>query len=99
VRPLAAVLKVEKVVSRRDLVGKVVRIDTSRVDQRFGMAKASDGGAGLLVQVRCDADGNGLGRGSNALVVSYDDKREVYEVVPFEDLPPLPERFEDQRGA
>jgi hypothetical protein len=93
VRPLAAVLKVEKAVSRRDLVGKVVRIDTSRVDRRFGMAKAEDGGAGLLVQVRCDADDNGLGRGSNALVVAYDDKREVYEVVPFEDLPPLPPRF------
>lgn len=87
VRPLALVLKVEKPVSRRDLVGKVVRIDTSRVDHRFGMAKAEDGAGGLLVQVRCDAEGHGLGRGSNALVVRYDATREVYEVVPLDDAP------------
>lgn len=87
VRPLAYVLKVEKPVSRRDLVGKVVRIDTSRVDHRFGMAKAEDGAGGLLVQVRCDAEGNGLHRGSNALVVRYDATREVYEVVPLDDAP------------
>jgi hypothetical protein len=84
VRPLAYVLKVEKPVSRRDLVGKIVRIDTSRVDHRFGMAKAEDGAGGLLVQVRCEAEGNGLGRGSDALVVRYDATREIYEVVPLD---------------
>jgi len=52
------------------------------------MAKAEDGGAGLIVQVRCADEGNGLSRGSNALVVSYDDKREVYEVTPFDDILP-----------
>jgi len=86
VRPLAHVLKVEKPTSRRDLVGKVVRIDTSRVDGRFGVAKAEDGGAGLIVQVRCEADENGLTRGSSALVLSYDSVREVYEVTPFDDI-------------
>jgi hypothetical protein len=84
VRPLAHVLKVETPVSRRDLVGKIVRIDTSRVDHRFGMAKAEDGAGGLLVQVRCEAEGNGLCRGSDALVVRYDATREVYEVVPLD---------------
>lgn len=87
VRPLASVIKVERRVSRRDLVGKVVRIDTSRVDGRFGVAKAENGGAGLIVQVRCDAADNGLNRGANALVVSYDQAREVYEVVPIDDPP------------
>lgn len=87
VRPLASVIKVERRVSRRDLVGKVVRIDTSRVDGRFGVAKAENGGAGLIVQVRCDTADNGLTRGSNALVVSYDQAREVYEVVPIDDPP------------
>jgi len=86
VRPLAGLLKVEKATSRQDLVGRIVRIDTSRVDDRFGMAKAEDGGAGLIVQVRCDAADNGLTRGSNALVVSFDTKREVYEVTPYDDI-------------
>jgi hypothetical protein len=93
------VLKVEKPVSRRDLVGKVVRIDTSRVDRRFGMAKAEDGGAGLLVQVRCDAEGNGLRRGSNAVVVAYDASREVYEVAPFDDIPVGPAVTRPDRPA
>jgi hypothetical protein len=90
VRPLAHVLKVEKPVSRRDLVGKVVRVDTSRVDHRFGMAKAEDGAGGLLVQVRCEAGDNGLHRGSNALIVRYDATREVYEVAPLDDPPDRP---------
>ena len=68
---------------------KIVRIDTSRVDHRFGMAKADDGGAGLIVQVRCSDEDNGLTRGANALVVSYDAQREVYEVTPFDDILPV----------
>lgn len=87
VRPLGKILKVEVPISRKDLIGKVVRIDTSRVDARFGQAQAEDGGAGLIVQVRCDGD-NRLGRGSQALVVSYDAVREAYEVAPLEDIVP-----------
>lgn len=87
VRPLGKILKVEKAVSRKDLLGKVVRIDTSRVDARFGRALADDGGAGLIVEVRCDGD-NTLGRGSQALVVSYDEAREAYEVAPLDDIVP-----------
>lgn len=87
VRPLGKILAVETPISRKDLIGKVVRIDTSRVDTRFGQALAEDGGAGLIVQVRCDGE-NGLTRGSQALVVSYDAEREAYEVTPLDDIVP-----------
>ncbi len=93
VRPLGKLLKVEKPTHRRGLIGKLVLIDTSRVDARFGSAKAEDGGAGLIVAVRCDADNN-LSRGSKALVVAYDSKREVYEVTPVDDILPSEARPE-----
>jgi hypothetical protein len=87
VRPLGKILKVEPTISRKDLIGKIVRIDTSRVDARFGQALAEDGGAGLIVPVRCDGD-HGLRRGSQALVVSWDSVREAYEVAPVDDIVP-----------
>lgn len=87
VRPLGKILQVETAISRKDLIGKIVRIDTSRVDASFGQALAEDGGAGLIVQVRCEGD-NGLGRGSQALVVSYDSVREAYEVASLDDIVP-----------
>jgi hypothetical protein len=89
VRPLAPIFRTNPGAHRIALVGKVVMIDTSRVDATFGMAKAEDGGPGLLVQVRCDQP-NELGRGHRALVVSYDEAREVYEVASLGDI--LPDR-------
>lgn len=88
-RPLGSLLKEEVAMSRKDIIGKVVVIDTSRVDARFGTAKFDDGAAGLVLQVRCDHD-NTLARGSQALVTDWDDAREAYEVAPMDDI--LPDR-------
>ncbi len=87
VRPLGKVLQVEAQTSRKHLVGKIVVIDTGRVDTAFGSARADDGGPGLVVQVRCDTE-NRLTRGSRALVVAYDAAREAYEVTPVDDILP-----------
>ena len=87
VRPLGKLLKVEKPTSKKAIIGKVVKIDTSRVDASFGSAKAEDGGAGLIIRVRCDSE-NTLTRGSKALVVSYDPERDAYEVAPIGDILP-----------
>lgn len=89
VRPLAPIFRTNPGAHRIALVGKVVTIDTSRVDATFGMARAEDGGPGLIVQVRCDTE-NELTRGHRALVVSYDEAREVYEVASLGDI--LPDR-------
>lgn len=87
VRPLGRLLKVEKPTSKSALIGRIVKVDTSRVDASFGSAKAEDGGAGLIIRVRCDT-ANTLSRGSNALVVSYDAERDAYEVAPVDDMIP-----------
>lgn len=96
IRPIAPLFRTNPAARRSALVGKVVTIDTSRVDDAFGMARAEDGGAGLIVQVRCAA-GNSLGRGHRALVVSFDEVREVYEVTPLGDI--LPNDAPDSSGG
>jgi hypothetical protein len=95
VRPLAPLFKFQEADRRETLVGKIVTIDSTHVDMRFGFAKHEDGGAGLIVQVRSEAD-NGLARGDTAVVVSYDDEHETYEVARVEDF--LPEAEKDARG-
>ncbi len=87
VRPLGRLLKVEKPTSKNAIIGQVVKIDTTRVDADFGSAKAEDGGAGLIIRVRCESE-NDLSRGSKALVVSYDAERDAYEVAPIGDILP-----------
>jgi hypothetical protein len=85
IRPLGSMLKVEPQTSRSDLVGKIVRIDTNRVDARSGTARFDEAGTELMLQVRCDGD-NTLRRGDKALVLSYDEGRHAYEVTPFDEL-------------
>jgi hypothetical protein len=86
-RPIAPMFRSKSGAHRSELVGKIVKIDTSRVDNVFGNATSEDGGAGLIVQVRCDQP-NSLGRGDRALVVSYDEVREIFEVTPIDDILP-----------
>ncbi len=87
VRPLRGLLKPERQAKRSDHVGKIVTIDTSRVDADFGGARAEDGGAGLILRVRAEP-GNHLTRGSKASVVAFDSERDAYEVAPVHDILP-----------
>ncbi len=82
VRPLAPVFESQQGSRRADFVGTACEVTTSRVDGRFGQAELDDGGAGLVVQIRCDHD-NGLRKGATALVVSFDEEREAFVVEPF----------------
>jgi hypothetical protein len=86
-RPVAPLFRSPPAQRRAALIGKIVNVDTSQVDSNFGTAKAEDGGAGLIVQIRCES-ANTLKRGDRALVLSFDEAREVYEVTPIDDLIP-----------
>lgn len=85
VRPLAPQFRSTTAPNRAALVGKIVDVDTSYVDASFGVARSEDGGAGLLVQIRCDPP-NPLTRGQRALVLRHDEERDIYEVTPIDDL-------------
>jgi hypothetical protein len=66
------------------LVGKVCKITTLRVDERFGQAVFDDGGAGIILAVR-SRQPNSLGKGSKALIISYDQIADTYDVRRYDD--------------
>lgn len=68
------------------LIGSVCQIQTSRVDLNFGQAKLADGGAGLLLAVRCADPNNGLGLGSRALIIDYELGKNTYLIEPYDSL-------------
>ncbi|GAB4203923.1 MAG: hypothetical protein OHK0013_18440 [Sandaracinaceae bacterium] len=82
VRPLAPLFRTKQGTKRDDLVGKVVRIKTGRVDRGFGEAVLEDGGAGLQLQVRC-ADPDALGRDDEALIIGWNEETESFDVEPM----------------
>jgi hypothetical protein len=99
-RPFAPLFHIHKASTRRSFIGQECEVLTGWVDGRFGQAEIADGGAGLTVQVRCDHE-NRMAKGVNALVVSFDDKREAYVIEPL-DTPrgqKLQKRVEQIRAA
>jgi hypothetical protein len=84
VRPLRRLFVEHGAPEHRRLVGKVCTITTLRVDDRFGQAEIHDGGAGLLVAVRC-GEPNDLTRGSAALIFDYSDLDGTFQVARLED--------------
>jgi hypothetical protein len=65
-----------------EVVGKVCIVTTGSVDESFGQARLDDGGAGLLLHVRCETD-NDLGRNDEALIIGHDREDDVYFVEPY----------------
>ena len=69
--------------TQHDLLGEVCTVTTGRVDDRFGQAEVTASSDHMVIQVRCD--GPGLGRGDQALIVSFDKQREAFVVEPLAD--------------
>lgn len=91
IRPLAPLFASKQGTKHRDLVGKVVRITTGRVDGKFGEGHLDDGGAGLQLQVRC-ADPDALARDDEALILGWDAKTESFEVEPMSSIAGKPQK-------
>lgn len=82
IRPLRRFFRAIAAPQHRDLLGKVCTITTLRVDARYGQAEVEDGGAGLIVQVRCTEPGR-LTRGDRAVIFDYKD--EIFYVGPLDE--------------
>lgn len=91
VRPLARLFVTRQGTQHKDLVGKVVRITTGRVDGKFGEGHLDDGAAGLQLQVRC-ADPDALARDDEALILGWDAKTESFEVEPMSAIDENPQK-------
>lgn len=85
--PLRKLFHAQGARERRTLLGRVCVIQSGKVDGRSGQAAFADGGAGLILNVTCDRE-NGLKKGDQALILDYDEKRDVYEVEPVDWLLP-----------
>ena len=65
---------------KKHIVGRVGIVRTSKVDQGFGEATVSDGGAGLIVKVR-SFDEEGFLRGDKIVLIEYVEEENVYKVI------------------
>ena len=79
VKPLGPLFEEVEATKRADYLGQSAQMTTGKVTPTFGQAEIKDGGAGLLVQVRCD-EPNQIGRGDEVLLVDFDAEREAYIV-------------------
>lgn len=85
--PMAPIFETHHAITSKDLIGEVVEVQTSRVDEKFGQASLEDGGAGLILQVRCRPEQN-LKKGDRALIVRFDRDDESYRIEPMNRVNP-----------
>lgn len=94
-RPLGPLFALQQGKDKQSFVGGMCTVRTGRVDGKEGQALIEDGGAGLLVRVRCD-DPAALARGDQAIITAYDADEDVYDVEPLRALlPKSDERMSD----
>lgn len=74
--------KLNKAVTHKDILGEVVIVRSSIVNTEKGEATYEDGGAGMILQVRCLNENNQLTRGSEAIIIKYHSANHYYEVIP-----------------
>lgn len=74
--------KLNKAVTYKDILGEVVIVRSSIVNTEKGEATYEDGGAGMILQVRCLNENNQLTRGSEAIIIKYHSANHYYEVIP-----------------
>lgn len=81
--PLGPLFRTHQGDRLRDFVGEVCEVTTGKVTESFGQATVSDGGAGLLIQVRCSR-ANELKKGAEALIVNYDPQKQAFLIEPVQ---------------
>jgi hypothetical protein len=86
VRPIRGLFTVHTEHGEAGLVGRMVKISSRTVDQRFGTAVCDVAGPDLLLNVVC-REGVSLRRDDMAVVVEFDATRQVYLVAPFSHTP------------
>ncbi|MCA9658802.1 MAG: DUF1449 family protein [Myxococcales bacterium] len=86
-RPLTPVFTTHRATRHSDLVGRVVTVLTGRVDHNFGQAELIEGGADLVLQVRCPLP-NALARDAKALLIAYDPEEGVFQIEAYDEPAP-----------
>ena len=64
----------------KHVLGQTAIVRTSRVDEKFGEAMLEDGGAGLILKVRC-SDGTEFRSGDRVVLLEYLSEQNAYRIV------------------
>ncbi len=94
--PLGPLFRTHQGGRLKHFVGEVCEVTTGKVTESFGQATVIDGGAGLLIQIRCSQT-NDLRKGTEALIVNYDPEKQVFLVEPVQ--PEQPEASKASSSA
>lgn len=79
IKPMRPLFVKHQARSNRSVVGLTCKILTQTVDEKFGRAEVSDNGASLNIRVWAKTP-NTLTKNSSAVVLSYDENTQQYEV-------------------
>ena len=80
-QPLKPIFKRQPQQQAKDLIGKTVKVRSGKVTATVGEAVLQDGGAGLILKIRCTVD-NTIARGDLVRLQSLDQVTGFYQVTP-----------------
>jgi len=87
-RPLSRVLLRLRPPQEPSILGRTAIVSTPSVDAGYGQATVDDGGAGLVLQIRCQ-DAGRFKRGDRVVLIEYLDQQHAYRVISEEQFQSL----------
>ena len=75
--------KLNPEVTHKNILGEIIVIRSSVVNREKGEGFFEDGGAGMILQIRCFNEENELTRGDEAIIIRYEESLNYYEVIPL----------------
>lgn len=84
-RPTKHLFSGETAVSKTAFAGSKAIVTTLEVTEKFGHALVDDGGAGLILDVRCETP-NTLTKGDEVALITYNFTADAYQVMSEEDF-------------
>jgi hypothetical protein len=86
--PVRRLLRHNEPVTQRPLLGRYAEVRSPEITQHHGTAWVEDGGAGLILQVRCETPGLFV-RGDRVVLIEYIDEDNAYRVISGEEFEKL----------
>jgi hypothetical protein len=83
--PLRRHMRRHKPVTQRPLLGHYAEVRSPEITQKHGTAWVEDGGAGLILQVRCNTPGLFV-RGDRVVLIEYLEEQNAYRVISGEEF-------------
>ncbi len=80
IKPLRPLFKKAQQETEKIVIGQVAIVRTSRVDESFGEAVLADGGAGLILKIRSNANSH-FKKGDKVVLFEYVKETNVYRVI------------------